>query len=43
MQSPASVTITCVQRVEAVILAWSKASLIAVFANIWLLYFVNAF
>ncbi|CRG82680.1 Siderophore iron transporter mirB [Talaromyces islandicus] len=31
-----------VQDVEAVTLSWSKASLIAVFANIWLLYFVNS-
>ncbi|KAH8690735.1 major facilitator superfamily domain-containing protein [Talaromyces proteolyticus] len=31
-----------VRDVEAVTLSWSKASLIAVFANIWLLYFVNA-
>ncbi|KAJ9151333.1 Siderophore iron transporter mirB [Pleurostoma richardsiae] len=32
-----------VHDVEAVTLTWSKASLIAVFLNIWLLYFVNAF
>ncbi|QKX63700.1 uncharacterized protein TRUGW13939_10871 [Talaromyces rugulosus] len=31
-----------IQDVEAVTLSWSKASLIAVFANIWMLYFVNA-
>ncbi|ORZ12414.1 major facilitator superfamily domain-containing protein [Absidia repens] len=31
-----------VQDVEAVTLTWSKATLIAVFLNIWLLYFVNA-
>ncbi|KAI8641662.1 major facilitator superfamily domain-containing protein [Parasitella parasitica] len=31
-----------VKDVEAVTLTWSKASLIAVFINIWLLYFVNA-
>ncbi|KAF1997707.1 MFS general substrate transporter [Amniculicola lignicola CBS 123094] len=32
-----------VQNIEAVTLAWSKASLIMVFLNIWLLYLVNAF
>ncbi|KAF1981000.1 MFS general substrate transporter [Aulographum hederae CBS 113979] len=32
-----------VEAAEAVTLSWSKASLIAVFINIWLLYFVNAF
>lgn len=32
-----------VQDVEAVTLTWSKPTLIAVFINIWLLYFVNAF
>ncbi|KAL2130807.1 hypothetical protein VTI74DRAFT_5935 [Chaetomium olivicolor] len=32
-----------VQQVEAVTLSWSKATLIAVFLNIWLLYLVNAF
>ncbi|KAF7595471.1 hypothetical protein BBP40_005807 [Aspergillus hancockii] len=32
-----------VKHVEAVTLTWSKTSLIAVFGNIWLLYFVNAF
>ncbi|KAK4150832.1 major facilitator superfamily domain-containing protein [Chaetomidium leptoderma] len=32
-----------VQNVEAVTLAWTKTTLIAVFANIWLLYLVNAF
>ncbi|KKY14145.1 putative mfs siderophore iron [Phaeomoniella chlamydospora] len=32
-----------VQDVQAVTLTWSKKSLIAVFLNIWLLYFVNAF
>ncbi|CAO3599335.1 unnamed protein product [Absidia cylindrospora] len=32
-----------VQEVEAVTLTWSKTTLIAVFINIWLLYFVNAF
>ncbi|ORZ08153.1 major facilitator superfamily domain-containing protein [Absidia repens] len=32
-----------VQDVEAVTLTWSKTTLIAVFINIWLLYFVNAF
>ncbi|KAJ9164879.1 MFS general substrate transporter [Coniochaeta hoffmannii] len=32
-----------VQEVEGMTLTWSKRSLIAVFANIWLLYFVNAF
>ncbi|QGA21167.1 hypothetical protein EYB26_008877 [Talaromyces marneffei] len=32
-----------VHDVEAVTLSWSKASLIAVFINIWFLYFVNAF
>ncbi|KAI9274397.1 major facilitator superfamily domain-containing protein [Phascolomyces articulosus] len=31
-----------VQDVEAVTLTWSKTTLIAVFINIWLLYFVNA-
>ncbi|CEP08205.1 hypothetical protein [Parasitella parasitica] len=31
-----------VKDVEAVTLTWSKTSLIAVFINIWLLYFVNA-
>ncbi|KAK4517726.1 uncharacterized protein ATC70_001068 [Mucor velutinosus] len=31
-----------VKEVEAVTLTWSKATLIAVFINIWLLYFVNA-
>ncbi|ROV99818.1 hypothetical protein VSDG_03160 [Cytospora chrysosperma] len=31
-----------VQDVEAVTLTWSKRSLIFVFANIWMLYFVNA-
>ncbi|KUI54749.1 Siderophore iron transporter mirB [Cytospora mali] len=31
-----------VQDVEAVTLTWSRTSLIAVFLNIWLLYFVNA-
>ncbi|ROV94992.1 hypothetical protein VMCG_08299 [Cytospora schulzeri] len=31
-----------VQDVEAVTLTWSRTSLIIVFANIWLLYFVNA-
>ncbi|CAO3588871.1 unnamed protein product [Absidia cylindrospora] len=31
-----------VQDVEAVTLTWSKATLITVFLNIWLLYFVNA-
>ncbi|KAB5580414.1 major facilitator superfamily domain-containing protein [Coniochaeta sp. 2T2.1] len=32
-----------VKEVEGMTLSWSKKSLIAVFANIWLLYFVNAF
>lgn len=32
-----------VAAVEAVTLAWSKNALIAVFVNIWFLYFVNAF
>ncbi|AEO55705.1 general substrate transporter [Thermothelomyces thermophilus ATCC 42464] len=32
-----------VQEVEAVTMSWSKAALIGVFLNIWLLYFVNAF
>ncbi|PTB63264.1 MFS general substrate transporter [Trichoderma citrinoviride] len=32
-----------VQAVEAVTLTWSKTTLIAIFLNIWLLYFVNAF
>ncbi|KAL2838040.1 major facilitator superfamily domain-containing protein [Aspergillus pseudoustus] len=32
-----------VQDVEAVTLTWSKNTLIAVFINIWFLYFVNAF
>ncbi|KAK0732140.1 major facilitator superfamily domain-containing protein [Lasiosphaeris hirsuta] len=32
-----------VQNVEAVTIAWSKGSLIAIFINIWLLYCVNAF
>ncbi|KAL2831550.1 major facilitator superfamily domain-containing protein [Aspergillus cavernicola] len=32
-----------VHDVEAVTLSWSKATLIAVFVNIWALYFVNAF
>ncbi|KAG2225569.1 hypothetical protein INT45_013680 [Circinella minor] len=32
-----------VQAVEAVTLTWSKKTLIAVFINIWFLYFVNAF
>ncbi|KAH8199553.1 hypothetical protein TruAng_006304 [Truncatella angustata] len=32
-----------VQDVEAVTLSWSRNALIAVFLNIWLLYFVNAF
>ncbi|KAL4793135.1 major facilitator superfamily domain-containing protein [Aspergillus venezuelensis] len=32
-----------VQDVEAVTLTWSKGTLIAVFINIWFLYFVNAF
>ncbi|KAL2833585.1 major facilitator superfamily-domain-containing protein [Aspergillus pseudoustus] len=32
-----------VHDVEAVTLTWSKAALIAVFINIWCLYFVNAF
>lgn len=32
-----------VQEVEGVTLTWSKRSLIAIFCNIWLLYFVNAF
>ncbi|EED13781.1 MFS siderophore iron transporter, putative [Talaromyces stipitatus ATCC 10500] len=32
-----------VKSVEAITLSWSKASLIAIFINIWLLYFVNAF
>ncbi|KAK3900397.1 general substrate transporter [Staphylotrichum tortipilum] len=32
-----------VQQVEAVTLSWSKATLIGVFVNIWLLYLVNAF
>ncbi|KAL4972652.1 major facilitator superfamily domain-containing protein [Aspergillus desertorum] len=32
-----------VHDVEAVTLTWSKASLIAVFINMWCLYFVNAF
>ncbi|KAL2152852.1 hypothetical protein VTH82DRAFT_4007 [Thermothelomyces myriococcoides] len=32
-----------VQEVEAVTMSWSKATLIGVFLNIWLLYFVNAF
>lgn len=32
-----------VQDVEGVTTTWSKATLIAVFLNIWLLYFVNAF
>ncbi|ROW16226.1 hypothetical protein VPNG_01978 [Cytospora leucostoma] len=32
-----------VRDVEAVTLSWSRRSLIAVFLNIWLLYFVNAF
>ncbi|KAL9538856.1 hypothetical protein MBANPS3_010625 [Mucor bainieri] len=31
-----------VKEVEAVTLTWSKTTLIAVFINIWLLYFVNA-
>ncbi|KAI9255095.1 major facilitator superfamily domain-containing protein [Phascolomyces articulosus] len=31
-----------VQRAEAVTLTWSKPTLIAVFINVWLLYFVNA-
>ncbi|RAK98787.1 MFS siderochrome iron transporter MirB [Aspergillus ibericus CBS 121593] len=32
-----------VSDVEAITKSWTKASLIAVFLNIWLLYFVNAF
>ncbi|OJJ42665.1 hypothetical protein ASPZODRAFT_137047 [Penicilliopsis zonata CBS 506.65] len=32
-----------VQDVEAVTITWSKGMLIAVFVNIWFLYFVNAF
>ncbi|KAH0493342.1 hypothetical protein TgHK011_000016 [Trichoderma gracile] len=32
-----------VQAVEAVTLTWSKWTLIAIYLNIWLLYFVNAF
>ncbi|KAK6369569.1 uncharacterized protein PV06_09734 [Exophiala oligosperma] len=32
-----------VQNVEAVTLTWSKKSLIALFINMWFLYFVNAF
>ncbi|CBF83286.1 hypothetical protein AN3160.2 [Aspergillus nidulans FGSC A4] len=32
-----------VQDAEAVTLSWSKGTLIAVFINIWFLYFVNAF
>ncbi|KAL4907939.1 hypothetical protein BDW74DRAFT_113882 [Aspergillus multicolor] len=32
-----------VQDVEAVTISWSKGTLIAVFINIWFLYFVNAF
>ncbi|KAK5121543.1 hypothetical protein LTR85_005377 [Meristemomyces frigidus] len=32
-----------VQDVEGVTLTWSRTALIAVFINIWLLYFVNAF
>lgn len=32
-----------VQDVEAVTLTWTKTTLIAVFINIWLIYFVNAF
>ncbi|KAJ6015644.1 Major facilitator superfamily domain general substrate transporter [Penicillium herquei] len=32
-----------VQDVEAVAITWSKGALIAVFINIWFLYFVNAF
>ncbi|KAK6076258.1 MFS siderophore iron [Seiridium cupressi] len=32
-----------VQDVEAVTLSWSRNALIAVFVNIWFLYFVNAF
>ncbi|KAJ2993198.1 hypothetical protein NUW58_g1918 [Xylaria curta] len=32
-----------VQNVEAVTASWSKSALIAVFANIWALYLVNAF
>ncbi|EAQ85457.1 hypothetical protein CHGG_09471 [Chaetomium globosum CBS 148.51] len=32
-----------VQQVEAVTMSWTKATLIAVFFNIWLLYLVNAF
>ncbi|GLA30902.1 siderophore iron transporter mirB [Aspergillus phoenicis ATCC 13157] len=34
---------TGVHDVEAITKSWTKWSLIAVFANIWLLYFVNAF
>ncbi|KAJ5111024.1 hypothetical protein N7532_001559 [Penicillium argentinense] len=32
-----------VKNIEAVTLTWTKATLIAVFINIWFLYFVNAF
>jgi len=32
-----------VQDVEGVTTTWSRTTLIAVFLNIWLLYFVNAF
>ncbi|KAL4922073.1 major facilitator superfamily-domain-containing protein [Aspergillus aurantiobrunneus] len=39
---PAEHTQRGVHDVEAVTLTWTKASLIAVFVNIWLLYFVNA-
>ncbi|KAL3476657.1 major facilitator superfamily-domain-containing protein [Aspergillus californicus] len=40
---PAENTQRGVHDVEAVTLSWSKATLIAVFINIWFLYFVNAF
>merc|ERR1712000_88167 len=32
-----------VQNVEAITLTWSKKALVAIFINMWLLYFVNAF
>ncbi|KAL2821835.1 major facilitator superfamily domain-containing protein [Aspergillus cavernicola] len=42
-QMPTKATQRGVQDVEAVTLAWSKRALVALFINIWFLYFVNAF
>ncbi|KAJ5115686.1 MFS siderophore iron transporter [Penicillium angulare] len=42
-QPPDENTQRGVADMEAITQTWSKAALIAVFANIWLLYFINAF